>query len=127
MSRPPFWQVGLLALCCAGMVWSFARGAANAEWPWWLACFLVMELAAAANAAPGDTLSERTWCWLGIRPRRALRWIRIAAIVAFLVELTLHFATGGIYSWSGGLAVVLTASPVGVVIAYSLAFERRDP
>ncbi len=121
--RPPVWQVALLSAICLGLVVSFAFGAFGIAWPLWLAAFLLIEVSAAANREPGDTLSERTWRWLGIRPPHALRWPRTAAIAVFLVELTLHFMFGGAYPWCGGLAIILTALPVGAVVVYSLVLE----
>jgi len=123
--RPGRWSVVLLAVLAAAMVWSFAAGNFQATWALWLACFLTIELWAAVNKALGDTLSERVWRWTGISPSRPSRWLRIPALALFMLELTAHFATGGQTPLTGGLAVVLTATPVGAVITYSLAFEGR--
>lgn len=126
--RPGPFAVSLLASLAFGMVMAFATGHLNEMWVLWLACFLTMELWAAINRVEGATLSERTWAWLGIRPQEPLRMLRVPTVAVFLLELTLHFMTGGIYPWSGGLAVIVTASPLSLVIGYSLAFEgRKEP
>ena len=123
--RPGAFTVALLAALALGMVASFAAGNFQATWALWLACFLTIELWAAINKALGDTFSERVWRWTGINPPRASRWLRILAVAVFMVELSAHFVTGGQTPLTGSLAIVVTASPVGLVIGYSLAFEGR--
>lgn len=121
--RPAAWQVEIAALCAACTVWSYARGRLNAEWAWWLAQFLTMELGAAIGHVEGGTLSERVWTWFGIQPPRRSRWLRVPIVGGFFAILLAHFITGGVFGWSGGLAVGIAAVPLAVVIAWSLTRE----
>jgi hypothetical protein len=114
--RPAWWQTVIVASCAGGTVVAYAQGLWDQQWAGWLALFLAMELGAAASHEKGDTLSERVWAWLGIRPRRPLRLWRAASVVLFLAELAAHFATGGEQWWSGGGAVIVTALPLGAAI-----------
>lgn len=83
-------------------------------WAWllWLLAFLAVELPAALRKT-GGTLSEVSW----------LRWWptkRLRAIpCAFLLLLTVHIFDGGQHWWSGGLAIVLTGTPVVLSIAWA--------
>lgn len=122
--RPGALPVAILALVCLGMVWSFAYGRIESQWASWLAAFLTMELWAVVHRAPGATFSERLWNWLGIRPRRPLRMLRIVAAALFLCEFALHVVTGGAYWWSGGLAILGTAVPLGGVIGWGIVEEE---
>ena len=122
--RPGPLPVILLALVAAGMVTSFALGAFNAQWALWIAAFGVMELWAAINRVEGATLSERVWAWIGLRPRRPSRWLRVPICAVFFITLILHFVTTGAYWWSGGPAIIVVAVPFFLVVTYALTFER---
>jgi hypothetical protein len=89
-------------------------------WAGWLALFLVYEIAAAIAKPKGDTLSENVWDWFGVRSKKPWSGARRAVLGAFMGVLSCHFVFGE----PGGLGVILAGIPVGVVIAYSLAFER---
>lgn len=60
--------------------WDFA-------WIAWLLAFLAIELPAALNKTPGDTLSEHVWAWIGTDSSRK------ATFAAFFAALTSHFLT----------------------------------
>ena len=126
-SKPDAWQIAIAAACAGACVWSFAAGRLNEQWAAWLALFLVLELSAAVNAEAGDTFSERIWNWTGIRPRHLSRLWRVPIVGLFMAELTAHFATGGDRWWTGGLAVVLTGIPVGVVVLRGVFQKQQTP
>jgi len=126
-AKPAIWQVAIAAVCAGACVWSFAVGRLNEQWAGWLALFLVLELSAAVNAEAGDTFSERIWNWTGIRPRRLSRLWRVPIVGLFMAELTAHFATGGDRWWTGGLAVLLTGIPVGVIVLRGVFQKRESP
>lgn len=71
-------------------------------WLLWIAAFLVWEGIALFNSKPGDTLSEHVWHWFGTRRQdykpgqKVPRWRRLV-LAAFMVWLTLHFLTGGLF------------------------------
>lgn len=89
-------------------------------WAGWLVLFLVYEIAAAIAKPKGDTLSENVWDWFGVRSKRRWSGARRAVLALFMGVLSCHFVFGE----PGGLGVILAGAPVGVVIAYALAFER---
>lgn len=62
-----------------------------APWFWrcWILAALLVEGVALANAAEGDTLSEQVWRWMALA--KFIGWM----VTAFLVWMTVHFATGG--------------------------------
>lgn len=72
------------------------------SWLWvgWLAAFCVIEGAALARKAPGDTLSEHVWAWFhtkrGTRADGTTR-LRRLALLAFVTWLAVHFLTGGLF------------------------------
>jgi hypothetical protein len=123
--QPPAWWSVLIAFVCAnGAVVSFALGHVDAQWALWLGLFLVMEIEAAISREPGDTFSERSWAWFGIRPhKRAQAW-RLPALAVFAVVLGAHLVTGGVFWWCGGAAVAVTGAPFGVVVIFGLV-ERK--
>lgn len=67
------------------------------SWAWavWgvasFASFLVLELIALTNKAPGDTLSERLREWLGFVPYRPLRRYTLPAFIALTVGFGVWF------------------------------------
>ena len=65
-------------------------------WLAWGAAFLAIELPAAFNRRPGDTLSEHVWAWFHVHDRRptALTWTLRAVLLAFLAWLLVHLAFG---------------------------------
>jgi hypothetical protein len=87
-------------------------------WLLWLLAFLAVELPAALRKT-GGTLSEVSWFrWW---PTKRLR----AIPCAFLLLLTVHIFDGGQHWWSGGLAIVLTGTPVALSIVWA-EWERRS-
>lgn len=72
-------------------------------WAWicWSAIFLILEGAALARKAKGDTLSEHVWQLLDVANRRrgsALAWhvrLRRSVLVMGLAWLVVHLLTGG--------------------------------
>lgn len=122
--RRPWPLVALAFVTANASVVSFAMGAWEATWLWFWATFLVYEVSAAVAPEPLDTLSEFVWLWFGIKPRRAVRLIRIPVVGQFMLVLGAHFVTGGSLWWTGGPAVIVTAIPVAVVIAHSV-YERK--
>lgn len=65
-------------------------------WLIWGAAFLAIELPAAFNRRPGDTLSETVWRWFRVKDPRptAVTWTLRVALAAFLVWLTVHLTFG---------------------------------
>jgi hypothetical protein len=64
-------------------------------WILWGVFFLVVELIA-LKRAPGGTLSETIWRWAAVK---GYRWphlvhLRRVVLALFMVELTIHFASG---------------------------------
>lgn len=63
-------------------------------WIAWGLMFLAIELPAAMNKSPGDTLTEHVRRWFALRDKpRQWRWRRFA-LLAFMVGLTTHFLLG---------------------------------
>jgi hypothetical protein len=58
----------------------------NAVWLGWLAAFLALEIPAALNIVPWDTLSEFVWSWEDKDKRlRRVVLVGLAALAAHLV------------------------------------------
>jgi hypothetical protein len=93
------------------------------RWLLWLGAFLAIEIPAALNKEPDDTLSEKTWDWFSVRERRRFWLARRIILGLFMAELTAHFLTGGVYPITGGAAVIATALPTSLVIVLSSVFE----
>lgn len=87
---------------------------------WVFAIFLPVELIAAKMRQKGNTFSETTWDWFGVKSPKPFGVWRRLALAAFLVSLSIHllFATSAI-------PVMLTGAPVGGIILYSMLFERK--
>lgn len=68
-------------------------------WAWlaWLSLFLVIELPAAMNKTPGDTLSEHIWKFIG-KDEDLTGWVRLRrmAFLAFAAILVVHLFTAWI-------------------------------
>lgn len=66
-------------------------------WLWliWIAGFLAVELPAAFNKQPGDTLSEHVWKWFSIKNKSKGYKARRLGFLAFWAWLTVHFFSGG--------------------------------
>jgi hypothetical protein len=120
LTRPGPFACGLASALALGSVAAFSAGLWEASWVCLGLLFLAIEISAAVNGQPGDTLSERTWVWMGVKPFRASRWLRSSLLGLFLAELALHFASGGGAWWNDGKAVIVTGIPVGLVIGWSL-------
>ncbi len=114
--RPAWWSVLVAFVCANGAVVSFALGYHDAKWALWFGLFLVMEIEAAISHAPGGTLSERSWFWFGIRPYQPAQVWRLPVLAVFLLVLSAHLVTGGVFWWCGGAAVAVTGTPLGIVI-----------
>ena len=95
---------------------------AGVVWIGWLVLFLLYEVYAAKAEPKGDTLSENVWDWFGVKTYRPLAPLRRAVLAAFMLNLTSHF----VFGWPGGASVIIAGVPVGLVIAYAIAFERRS-
>jgi hypothetical protein len=122
--RPSLVQAGIAFVTANACALSYSLGYFEQAWIWMGALFLVMEVGAAVSAEPGDTLSECTWLWFGIRPRAGRRLVRIPALAQFGAVLWAHFLTGGGTWYAGGGAVIVSSVPVVAVIAHSV-IERR--
>ncbi len=99
----------------------------SVAWAWliWLGLFLAVEIPAAIWKT-GGTFSECIWFWFSVRERRRFWLARRLILALFLIELSAHFLTGGAYPVTGGLAVILTGLPAGVVIVLSSIFEQKE-
>jgi hypothetical protein len=91
-------------------------------WIGWLVLFLVYELYAAKSRQSGDTFSENTWDWFGVRRPKPWGLARRAVLAAFLLSLTGHLVMG----WTVVPVCVLGAG-VGVVIVRAVGWERKEP
>jgi len=123
--RPPWYAVALAALFAGFTVWSFAQGKLDEEWISFWGLFLVLEVTAAISAQPGDTMSERLWNWIGIRPPRPVRLWRVPAVVVFVAILLGHFAQGGTLWWTSGGAVIVTSLPVAAAVLLGFRENRK--
>ena len=123
--KPPLWTVVALGLSSLGMVWSYAQGNLNAQYLWWIAAFLVMEVYGQIRKEPGATLTERFRAWLGIQPRRPNRWHRAPFAGLFTFDLGFHFMLDKGTWWCGGTAVVITALPLTIIVIKAL-WEGRN-
>lgn len=88
-------------------------------WAGWLGLFLVYEVAAALRERGTDqrlTLSRQVWAWFDKAFERV-------ALGVFLLVLTAHLVFGR----PGGLAVILTAAPVALVILVALVRRPAAP
>lgn len=64
-------------------------------WILWIIAFFLLEVPAALNKTPGDTLSEHVWKWFAVRDRSGkYRWRRILLLI-ILAWLVVHLLTGG--------------------------------
>ncbi|ROO85564.1 hypothetical protein EDD29_3110 [Actinocorallia herbida] len=66
------------------------------SWVIWILAFVLLEGAALARRAPGDTLSEHVWRWFRVKDPRptALTWVLRAVLLTGCVWLTGHLAFG---------------------------------
>jgi hypothetical protein len=73
-------------------------------WFIWIGYFVVLEGWALFRSKPGDTLSEHVWVWFGTqkgdldRPVTASVRIRRVVLGGFMLWLSIHFLTGGIWA-----------------------------
>lgn len=87
-------------------------------WIGWLVLFLVYEVYAALSTPKGDTLSEATWRWFGIKgPKR--HPARRVVLAAFMLALTSHFVLGTSSAPIIGCGVLMVAT-----IAWSVWKDR---
>jgi hypothetical protein len=73
-------------------------------WFVWILYFAVLEGVALFRSKPGDTLSEHVWVWFGTQKadlsRPVTGWTRIRRVIlgGFMLWLSIHFLTGGIWA-----------------------------
>lgn len=115
--RPALWQAAAAFIVANACALAYTIGLSDEAWLAFWTLFLILELSAAADSAPGNTFSERWWEWSGVRPRRPGRWHRAASPGPFLVVLILHLYHGGTRWWDGGLAVIGTSLWPAAVVA----------
>jgi hypothetical protein len=95
---------------------------AGIVWLGWIVLFLLYEVYAAKAAPKGDTLSENVWDWFGVKTYKPFSGLRRCVLGAFMTVLGTHFVFGE----PGGLGVILSGIPTGLVIFYALAFEGKS-
>jgi hypothetical protein len=98
---------------------------AEAIWLGWLALFLIYEIVGAVSEKDKPerfTLSRNVWDWFGVRTPRPWAPARRTVLAAFMSVLSCHF----VFGTPGAVAVIVSGIPVGLIIAYAVAFERSD-
>ena len=123
--RPSLIQAAIAFITANSCALSYSLGYFEEAWVWWFALFLTMEIGAAISREPGDTLSECTWLWFGVRPVNPWRLVRIPVLAQFGVVLWAHFIDGGSHWYTGGVPVILSGIPVATVIGHSIIERQR--
>ena len=73
-------------------------------WLLWILYFVILEGVALFRSKPGDTLSEHVWVWFGTQrhdlDRPVTGWTRLRRVLlgGFMLWLSIHFLTGGIWA-----------------------------